>query len=387
MPLLKLGYAVTRRLLALASQCLVLPRIQRVAIPISGKSNRATNRRAGTNSSRVDSIRRRSFYHFASFALSVGMLMSTSSASPANAAVTKETLKLAGNGVDVPTYRWSEADVAPRAVLVALHGGVQHGNNFNAFAQQLAPQGVVTYAIDFRGHGEWLVSSQKRPPVDYPGTVADVIQLTSQIRSTHPQLPVFCVGESLGAAVGISAMSQNPKLFDGLILVSCGIKPNAGQHLSAIFNSIGQGLKTLGSTIDVSPHITGISEDPRGTEEMLNDPLGRRKSSVWSLLATVQFLHNAHRLAPKLDQQIPILVLAGGQDQIMKPDSTQAVFDRLAVKDKSFKKFPNLGHLLVTSAFVKPEVVSVVEEWMSAHTRGDNTVAVITESATAVPNP
>lgn len=288
---------------------------------------------------------------------------------------------MTGSGVDVPTYKWADTAVAPRAVLVALHGGVQHGKNFNAFAQQLAPQGIVTYAIDFRGHGQWLVASQKRPPVDYPGTVADLIQLTSQIRSNHPQLPIFCVGESLGAAVGMAAMSQDPKLFDGLILVSCGIQPNSGQHMGAIFNSIGQGLKSFGSTIDVSPHITGISEDPRGTQEMLNDPLGRRKSSVWSLLATVQFLHSAHRLAPKLDQQIPILVLQGGQDQIMKPSSTQSVYDKLTVKDKSFKSFPNLGHLLVTSEYVKPEVVTVVGDWMAAHTKVSNTVASVTEPA------
>lgn len=308
-------------------------------------------------------------------------LMNTSISPPANATVSKESLKMSGQGIQVPTYKWSDSQVVPRAVLIALHGGVQHGKNFNALAQQLAPQGIITYAIDFRGHGEWLTASKNRPSVDYPQTVADVIRLTGDIRANHPQLPVFCVGESLGAAVGVTAVSQNPKLFDGLILVSCGIKPNAGDQVGAIFKSIGQGIKTLGSTIDVSDHIVDISEDPRSSQEMLNDPLGRRKSSVWSLLATVQFLHSANKLASKLDAQIPVLVLQGGRDQIMKPSSTQDVFEKLTVTDKSFKEFPELGHLLVTSEFVKPQVVSVVQGWMDSHMKNENTVAAVSATS------
>lgn len=286
-------------------------------------------------------------------------------ANPALAEVTSQTLSFSGKDTSVPTYMWTDSSVAAKAVLIALHGGVQHGRVYDPLAHKLAPEGYIVYAIDFRGHGEWLVTSQKRPKVDYDGTAQDLVKVIEQVRAKHPQLPVYCIGESLGAAMAMKALSIKPKLFDGVILASAGIGPATKHHVAATFKSIGQGIATLGSTIDVTPHITGISDDKRSSEEMIGDPLGRRKSSIWSLLHTVAFLHSAHRVAAKI-ADIPILVLQGEDDHIIDPDSTQKLYWSLSAKEKTMKTFPSVGHLLVTTQFLKDEVVKTVEDWLHA---------------------
>ena len=247
------------------------------------------------------------------------VLMSILFASSAQAKVTKEVLKLDGRSITIPTYAWSDSSIAPKAVLIGLHGGIQHGNHYAALAERLAPQGFLFYSIDFYGHGDWLAKSKKRPKVDYNATAVDLVKLATVLRSQHPGLPVFCIGESLGAAMALKAISSKPKLFDGLILVSAGMRPAAGHHIGATLKSVQSGIMTLGMTVDISDHLKTISDDPRTNDEMINDPLSRTKASLKDLLHTVNFLRQGHSLASKINPDVPVLVLQGGKDQIIQP--------------------------------------------------------------------
>jgi alpha-beta hydrolase superfamily lysophospholipase len=306
------------------------------------------------------------------------IVVSVSMVSPAQADVTSQVLSLEGDGSTVPTYLWSDPAATPKAIILGLHGGVQHGRNYEVFAKTLAPRGFVFYAIDFRGHGQWLSESKSRPSVNYYDTSQDVVKVALQLRQRHPDIPLFCIGESLGAAVAMKATSIEPKLFDGMILVSAGVGPAAKYHTAATINSIRQSIKTLGGTIDVSPHLAGVSDDQRSTDEMLADPLGRRKSSVWSLLHTVIFLHSAQRVAPRI-HDTPILVMLGDDDHIVDPDSTKALYLKLGSKDKTLKVFPKAGHLLVTTQHLKDEVVATVEDWLAAQIKS-RAIAVTAQS-------
>ncbi len=283
----------------------------------------------------------------------------------AQAKVDKEVLKLNGAGIAVPSLKWADSEVAPRAVVLGLHGGVQHAGNFTELAEKLASKGIIFYAIDFRGHGVWLKESEKRPSVAYDSTARDLVPLVAQIRAKHPLLPVFCVGESLGAAMAIKATANNPKLFDGLILASCGAGPATKYHIAATFKSIGSGIKTLGRTVDIAPHITDMSDDERSNKQTLTDPLIRSKQSLKDLLVSVNFLHTSHKLAPKLDKDLPILVLQGEDDHIVQPESTKALFRKMGSKKKSIATFPKFGHLLVTNSYLKPEVIKTIGDWLT----------------------
>ena len=55
---------------------------------------------------------------------------------------------------DVSLYwqAWLPA-AAPRAVVVLAHGGLEHGGRYAHVGGRFADAGLVTYALDFRGHG------------------------------------------------------------------------------------------------------------------------------------------------------------------------------------------------------------------------------------------
>lgn len=282
----------------------------------------------------------------------------------AQAKVEKEVLKLDGVKSSVPGLKWQDSSVIPKAIVLGLHGGVQHAGNFEELAEKLAPEGVVFYAIDFRGHGVWLTQSDKRPAVNYDATSRDLVPIVTDLRAKNPLLPIFCVGESLGAAMAIKTSANNPKLFDGLILASAGAGPATKYHVGATFKSIGSGLKTLGRTVDILPHIGDMSDDERSNKQTLSDPLVRSKQSLKDLLVSVNFLRTSHNLAGKLDKNLPILVLQGEDDHIIQPESTKSLFKKLGSKKKSIATFPKFGHLLVTNSYLKPEVIKTMSDWL-----------------------
>lgn len=295
----------------------------------------------------------------------------------ARAEVSKEAVRLNGETDSVPAYSWRDDTVAPRAVLIALHGSVQHAGNFATLAEKLAPQGVIVYAIDLRGHGDWVVAGRGRPRVDYAGSARDLVQLTAQVRDKHPGLPVFVIGESVGAAVAINALSESPRLFDGMILASPGSKPTfVGHNIGATLRTALGAVKSLGQCVDLTAHLKNISDDPRSADEMVFDPRIRKHASLGDLLRTINFIRTSDDLARKLNKDVPVLVIQGGSDDIIQASSSEALYSKLATKDKSILKFPKVGHLLVTTAFLKPEVVSGVEGWLFARTRVTEPLAV-----------
>ncbi len=293
----------------------------------------------------------------------------------AQAKVDKEVLKLNGLKVAVPGLKWQDSSVTPKAIVFGLHGGVQHAGNFEELAEKLAPDGVIFYAIDFRGHGVWLKESEKRPAVNYDATARDLVPIITELRAKNPLLPIYCVGESLGAAMAIKASANNPKLFDGLILASAGAGPATKYHVGATFRSIGSGIKTLGTTVDILPHIGDMSDDERSNKQTLSDPLVRSKQSLKDLLVSVNFLRTSHNLAPKLDKDLPVLVLQGEDDHIIQPESTKSLFKKLGSKKKSIATFPKFGHLLVTNSYLKPEVIKTMSDWLTEQEKMNAPVA------------
>lgn len=303
------------------------------------------------------------------------LVMSVALVSSVNAGfandIAQESLKLKGKNVSVPAIKWTDNTVKAKAVLLAIHGGVQHAGVYKAFAEQMAPRGILFYSIDLYGHGQWLADAAsagaERPKLDYSGSSEDVVWLTHQLREQHPGLPVFCIGESMGASVALHALNIEAKLFDGLILASPGTSLHINPDVTPIFESVWHGAKTLGQSIDISGHLKHISEDPRINEATLTDPKIRKVQSLADLIHSALFVRQNTGLAPKVDPSIPLLVLQGDKDEICSVKSVDSLYKKFQSTDKSMKTFKGIGHLLVTMDYLKPEVVASVSDWLDQH--------------------
>ncbi|HXV74579.1 MAG TPA: alpha/beta fold hydrolase, partial [Sphingomonadales bacterium] len=118
------------------------------------------------------------------------------------------------DGKRLALSRWQPAD-APWAVIVALHGFNGYRKIFEKPAEFFNDNGILVLAYDQRGFGEDAEAGL------WAGGAAladDLETFLSLAKAEHPDLPVFLLGESMGAAVILKAMAGREEA-DALILL------------------------------------------------------------------------------------------------------------------------------------------------------------------------
>src|SRR5258706_1908280 len=86
----------------------------------------------------------------------------------------------------------------PRAVVIAVHGFNDYSNAFFEPALYLKRQGIALLAYDQRGFGD---APRRGHWAGEPRLVDDLRQIVGLVRRQYPGVPVFVMGESMGAAV------------------------------------------------------------------------------------------------------------------------------------------------------------------------------------------
>lgn len=279
-----------------------------------------------------------------------------------------EAIALRVSNTALPIYEWSNDALKTRGVIVALHGATRHGIAFDTMARRLASQGFHVVALDLRGHGAWYhgrFANRGGRRIDYGKAADDLAVLLQDLRKAYPDLPLFCLGESIGSAVIIHTASANAELMDGMILLSPGTRPRVYNPFWFVRDFL-RGITKLDQPLDVSPYIARYaSDDRRIVTEMLQDPLSRNQLSGRDILRTSWFLSKVPRVSRQISKDMPVLVIQGEQDHIVSIDSGKQVWRQLPSTDKTLLEMPSCGHVLLQTAFIKPAAMQAVSDWLS----------------------
>lgn len=254
-----------------------------------------------------------------------------------------------------PLRVWEPSE-KPHAVAVLLHGITANAHSLNQLGCELAANGVLTYGVDLRGHGWWhgLRSGSPGSKCDYHTSVHDVDQVISDAKKQHPDLPIFLVGESVGAAVALRAANDSAKVLEGVVLCAPGYKTG---HANPTW-LFGDALKIcMLKKIDVSRYQRRYgSEDKVAMEETRKIPGIRTRFSVGELLRTRTFIAKNPHFAQRFDPNVSVLVIQGSNDLTLTPRSAVRLFGKLRCSDKNFVMVPNCGHVLIATTRLKPLV-------------------------------
>lgn len=268
-------------------------------------------------------------------------------------------------------YRWKDSNKTPLAVVVAVHGTTQHAGSFAALAQHLAGLGFIFIGLDLRGHGERFYKAFAGQPnyrVDYEKSADDLGNLLKKVKSTYPGLPVFCLGESVGAAVATHCAARYKGLSNGIILCSPGTHPRAFNPFMVVPDFV-KHITHLDVPMDVSKYIdTYSSDDKRVSDEMIADPLSRIKLTPKEILRTAFFIRTTPKAAKDVDPALPVLIVQGEEDGIVSKKSTQQIMKALPGEHKELVEFKDAGHVLLGTSFLKPQVIDSVSKWLCEQT-------------------
>lgn len=228
---------------------------------------------------------------------------------------------VANDGARLPLRRWLPAGPA-KAVIVAVHGFNDYSHAFEGSGEEWAKHGIATYAYDQRGFGA------APSPGSWAGTYlldADLAAVTRQLRARYPGVPLYLLGESMGAAVIITGVAgvagaERPQA-DGLILLAPAVW---GRQTLNVFLRV-----TLWTLVHVAPRWTFTGESlkiwPSDNIEMLRelsrDPLVIKHTRVATIGGLVDLMSEAFAAAPQLNQ--PMLLLYGAHDEVVPPRPTE----------------------------------------------------------------
>jgi len=231
------------------------------------------------------------------------------------------------DGTRLPLRVWP-APAAPRAVVLGLHGFNDYGNAFDALAERLAGAGIATYAIDQRGFGAGPL------PGRWHGSerlADDVPVLLALLRERHPGAPLYLIGESMGAAVAMTAAARHGLPADGIVLIAPAVWARDTMPwyqrmvLEAAVRTM-PGLKLTGQGVPIHP-----SDNIDMLRALGADPLVIKGARVDALWGVTNLMDRALLTAPRLDSDhlgLPVLVLYGERDSIIPP----AAFCRFAAE-------------------------------------------------------
>lgn len=221
------------------------------------------------------------------------------------------------DGLDLPLRVWSPTARAPRAVVLALHGMNDYSNAFATVGPALAAHGIVTYAFDQRGFGRGPHPGQWS---DKSAMAADALAAARLLAATHPGLPLFLLGESMGGAVVIEAltMAPPPPAIAGAILSAPAVWGRDAMGPVQRFalwltNALVPGLTLTGRGLEIQP-----SDNIEMLRALSRDPLVIKETRVDAIHGLVDLMDAAQADIARLP--VAALVLYGEKDQVIPAD-------------------------------------------------------------------
>ncbi len=266
----------------------------------------------------------------------------------ADAASLEPLRVIAEDGYRLPLRHWP-ADGSPQALVLAVHGFNDHSGSFEMLAEALTPRGIDIYAHDQRGFG---MTDQRRIWPGHERLVADLHLLIELLGERHPEVPRYLVGKSMGAAVVLLALADDPPPgVAGSVLVApavWGLDAMPWYQRAGLW--LGVRLMPSVSFSSTAVRRLGIepTDDPEIAEHLARDPLILRRARVDTLHGVSEAMDLALEAARDLPP--PALILYGDNDQVIPPEAICALLERLPREDAAvgwrLALYPDGYHML-----------------------------------------
>jgi alpha-beta hydrolase superfamily lysophospholipase len=279
-----------------------------------------------------------------------------------------EDALIAEDGARLPMRLWlPETNVA--ATILAVHGFNDYSNAFAGPAAEWAKHGIATFAYDQRGfgaapdNGRW-VGTQRLGE--------DLVIASQLVARRYPTVPHYILGESMGGAVVIAAMTGTkdiPKpVADGIILSAPAVWGRDRMNIferSALWvgDRVAPGMTLTGSGLHIQ-----ASDNIEMLRALGRDPLVIKATRVDTIKGLVDLMDEALAAAPYL--RAPTLLLYGAHDEVIPPGPIRqfvAGLPKVGADECRLAYYANGYHMLLRD-LEAPTVMTDIESWIGDRT-------------------
>lgn len=267
--------------------------------------------------------------------------------------------------IKVPHRSWIPVD-KPREVLLCVHGLGFSSESFDEFGRNMASNGFAVYAVDVRGFGAWL-NKREGNTVDFDGCLVDIETALKNLRKAYPGTPIILVGESMGGAIALRAASRYPLLVNGLIS-----SVPSSERYGNLTTKMHVGLRYIENKdkpIDVGTTVVErATANTKLQKRMLADKSNRMELSPKELKQFNDFMKGNFDAAA-LIEKMPVLMMAGFKDKLVKPEGTIELFNALSTNDKLLMVIGDGEHLLLEENQLTDQLTQMLLVWIKNETR------------------
>jgi alpha-beta hydrolase superfamily lysophospholipase len=267
-----------------------------------------------------------------------------------------------------PSQIWGNAQ-NPEIVFIGIHGFCGASQYFQGLAATLVSHSnkICIYAYNLRGMGYDPIESRKGDIEHADYWLRDLTALSKQLREKYPNSEFVYCGESLGALIALHTLSSKAYLCDRCILLSPVV--NLNKHVPSLLNNLAHLFARAFPEYRISlDHLIG-KKQVQVTQGSI-DHYSQSLTNPWHLDSfTLRFLDSILQIietAPLAFSQlsIPSLIIYGGKDFFIDPDSIENVLIQIPDSSKVQKAYyPNAHHLMLYDTQA-PEIFQAISEWL-----------------------
>ncbi len=239
----------------------------------------------------------------------------------------------------------------PRAAVLLVHGIAEHSGRYERTGSILSDAGIAVRSFDLFGFGG---SGGPRGDIaDWSVYHEQIERHLGSVRSAG--VPVVLFGHSMGGTLAAGYVISGRPSPDLLVLSAPAFSGGAGWQ--RVLATVGA---RVAPTISIPNSLKGeqLSRDPAVGEAYFSDPMVWRKTTfrLGSYLFTA--MDDITAGATRID--VPTLVLHGGADTIVPPQSTAFLADLPGFERRLY---PSLRHEILNEP-EGPDLVQEIIDWI-----------------------
>ncbi len=282
-----------------------------------------------------------------------------------NEAQISSGLFLTEDGESLPLRQWLPK-TEPKAILIALHGFNDYSRFFDSPGKFFSEQGIACFAYDQRGFG---ASTHRGLWAGQDAYTSDLKTLASLLKQRYPNQPLFLLGESMGGAVVITAMSKSamPEI-NGIILSAPALWARSAMpwYQTGLLWTLAHSLPWLTLTG------RGVHVMPSDNIEMLRalgrDPWVIKGARVETIYGLANLMDAAYDSASVLNGNT--LMLYGEKDDIIPKKPTYEFLQKFLASNKADKTvaFYQQGYHMLLRDLQGPTAWKDIAAWINENT-------------------